>query len=145
MNKEYIQARIDDWEQRLNRLYSEIEAWYDQLPDVSPKQFLRGSVLQRDEEPMVEFDITPRMFPTCSIIYGKNRLSFVPNSLWIIGANGRVNVTTNSQGFALVDMGGANDLPSNWQIVTSKLRQTYRPFDQETFSNLLRHQSVEAA
>lgn len=145
MNREQVIARIDDWEERLNSLYGQIESWYRDLPASERNQILKGSVLQRDESPMKQFDIQPRMLPTLSVLCGKNRVSFVPSVLWIVGANGRVNATTNKQQFVLVDMGGAIGQPSDWQIVTSQLKHVHRPFDQSVFNDLVLRQLVEAA
>lgn len=145
MDKSYVVERIDDWEHRLNALYAQIEAWFNTLPPDPVREILAGSVLQRDEPLMRQFEVPPRLLPTRAILYGKNRLSFVPSALWVIGANGRVNITTNTQQFALVDLGGAMDLPSDWQIVTSKLKNVHRTFDQEVLNNLVLHQAIEAA
>ena len=146
MDSNQIIARIDDWEGRLKALYALIDEWFLDLPTPdSVKQLLPGTVLQLDEELMREFDVPPRMLPTRPVIYGKNRISFLPSALWIIGGNGRVNVTTNTQRFILVDRGGKNNQPSDWQVVTSRSRHEQRPFDQQVFNNLVLHQAIEAA
>src|SRR5437899_1142665 len=109
MDRNQVIARIEDWERRLDAFYERIDQWYEKLPPHSNQQLFKGSILQRDESPLKDFGIQPRMLPTRAIVYGENRVSFVPSVLWIVGANGRMNVTTNLHRFVLVDMGGAND------------------------------------
>lgn len=72
-------------------------------------------------------------------------MSFVPGPLWILGANGRVNVSTNRRQFVLVDLGGKDNAPSDWQIITSRMQLTYRPFDEEVFRSLVITQEIAAA
>ncbi|MCA9435843.1 MAG: hypothetical protein KC978_08675 [Candidatus Omnitrophica bacterium] len=145
MNKDQVVAQIEDWEKRLVELYNRIESWYNELPPNETKEFLSGSVLQRDEGPMRRVDVPPRMLPTRSVLYGKNRVSFVPSALWIVGANGRVNATTNRRQFSLIDVRENDEAPSDWQIVTSQLAQTHVPFTQEVFNDLIERQLIEAA
>lgn len=145
MTKEQVISRIDDWVHRLEGLYDLVETWFKALPEAPNKEPLEGSVLQRDEPLMRQFDVPPRMIPTRAFLYGKNRVSFVPSALWVIGANGRVNVTVGGQQYILVDMGGQQGQQSDWQIVTSRLGNVQRPFDQQVFNNLVLNQAIEAA
>lgn len=145
MDKDQVIARIEDWERRMEAFYALVDEWYRQLPSNPVQQLYPGTMLQLDEPLMRQFDVPPRMLPTRAVIYGKNRITFFPSALWIIGANGRINVTTNTQRFVLVDMGGANGQPSDWQIVTSQSRHEHRPFDQHIFNNLVLYQAIEAA
>ncbi|MCX7014090.1 MAG: hypothetical protein NTW86_16310 [Candidatus Sumerlaeota bacterium] len=144
MDRNYVIARIDEWENRLDGLYFLIDGWFQELPDPN-KQIFVGSVLQRDEPLMKQYDVPPRMLPTRAILCGKKRISFTPSTLWVIGADGRVNVATNEHQFALVDMRNAQDQPSDWRIVASRLRDLYLPFDQQAFLNLVLQEAVEAA
>lgn len=145
MDREQVIARIEDWERRLDALYAQIDDWYRELPPNSIMQSFSGSVLQLGEQLMKQYDVPPRMLSTRAIVYGKNRVSFSPSVLWTIGANGRVNVSTDARRFILVDVGGVDGQPSNWQIVSSQLRNEQRPFDQFVFNNLVLYQAIEAA
>jgi hypothetical protein len=144
MDKEHLISKIDDWEQRLRDLYSQIEEWYRQLPPNNVQDIFRGSMLQVDEPLMRQFEVPPRMLPTCALIYGRNRVSFVPSALWIVKGNGMVIVTTSTHRFFLIDMGKAGQ-SVDWQIETSQLRKAFRSFDRQTFNNLVFHQAIEAA
>lgn len=143
MTRELVVQRVGDWIARLNALYGQIEVWYELLPPARNRQLLRGSILQRDEALMQQFEITPQMIETRSIIYDRNRVSFVPSALWIVGANGRVNVTTADRQYPLVDFGGREGVPSDWRIVASQLNSIHIPFTEEVFQNLVLHQAVE--
>ncbi|MCX7046056.1 MAG: hypothetical protein NTX50_11300 [Candidatus Sumerlaeota bacterium] len=145
MDKNYVIARIDDWERRLSALHAQIEEWYQLLPPDPVQEIYSGSKLQLDEPLMRQYEVPPRMLPTRAIIYGRSRVSFAPGPLWIREANGQVFVTTSTHQFIVVDRGGDADQPSDWQIVTSQLRNSYRPFDQQVFDNLVQWQAIEAA
>ena len=88
---DYLIARVDNWILRLNNLYANIERWAG-----SDYQMHKSQVLQRPEELLSKYNIQLRNVPTLTILHCKNRIGFVPSALWVIGANGRVNVTTNS-------------------------------------------------
>jgi len=145
MHREQVIERVDDWEKRLNQLIDQLHEWHERLPDAEHKEFLRGEFLQVDEGILQEFGIPPRMLPHCAILHGRNRLSIVAGPLWIIGANGRVHATTNKRQFVLVDLGGKDGAPSDWQIVTSQMLATYRPFTEGVFQELVLQQGLQAA
>ncbi len=145
MGREQVIAQIDDWENRLKRLYAQIEKWFLELPPVQGQEILKGNVLQHDEPLMREFEVLPRMLPTRAVLYGRNRVSFVPSALWIANANGRVNITTNSGQYVLVDRGGKEGRPSDWAIISSTRRQSPVIFDQNAFESLVVHQALNQA
>ncbi len=144
MEKSDVERRIEEWEKRLEELYARVEDWFHQLPPAEPHQFLRGRTLQNEEELMRRFDVPSRMLPTCAVLYGRNRVSFVPSALWVIGANGRLNVTTNTRQFVLLDMASPGEA-ANWQVVVSRLEEIHRPFDQQVFEDLVVRQALEVA
>ncbi len=145
MDRSEVEERIEDWIGRLEGLYTQVEAWYRQLPPAGFQQFVHGQVLQNEEEVMRKFDVPPRMAPTCAVLYGRGRLSLAPSGLWVIGGNGRVNATTNTRQFVLLDMGGQEGAPSDWHVVTSRLESTTRKLDEKVFGSLVMHQVLEAA
>jgi len=145
LDREQVIARVDDWEQRLKGLVELLRAWCNNLPQDEQPSFLEGSLLQVSEEMLEEYDVPLRMLPHCAILYGRNRVSFVPGPLWILGANGRVNASTNKKQFVLVDTGGKDGARSDWQIVTSRMQATYRPFTENVFRDLVMKQELMAA
>jgi len=130
-----IIARIDDWIARLNQLFAQVEEWRQRLSYETDGHC--GEMLQRNEELMIKFDVPPRQVPVYTVIHKKKRLSFVPKGLWVIGANGRVNITTNKNLYILVDLEGRDGHPSKWVLVTPNAKQVHRDFDLNTFIELL--------
>ncbi|MCX7046203.1 MAG: hypothetical protein NTX50_12050 [Candidatus Sumerlaeota bacterium] len=134
MKKKEVENRIGDWLKRLNELYDRVDYWRQSLPQT---EVLPGQISQREEEPMRECKVKPRPVPTYTVLMGKKRLSFVPAALWILGANGRVNVSTNKGHYMLVDLKGENDAQSDWRIVTPNINKIHAPFNEKTFKQLL--------
>jgi hypothetical protein len=144
MDREQVIARMDNWQQRLENFVQMLRSWYERLPENAYKDFLQGSIIQVDEDILKTFDVPPRLLPNCAVLFGRHRVSFVPGPLWILGANGRIYASTSRRQFALVDLGG-DERSSDWQIITSTLQGTYRPFDEEIFRNLVLHEELAAA
>lgn len=130
-----VERRISDWVRRLAGLYDQLDGWIAGLPDVSAR---REGQTQLIEHPMKEAGVRPRTVPAWTALRGKKRVSFSPSSLWILGANGRVNVITNSGAHVLVDLGGVEGGPSDWRLVDTSRRNMHRPFDRAVLLELLR-------
>jgi hypothetical protein len=141
LDKETVEARIANWQIRLQSL-CEIVKGFAQKYDCPLEDILEGQVLQRLEQPMIQFQVQPKMLPTIAILKGMNRVSLVPSVLWILGADGRVNVSTNSHQYILVDTRKYEEAESDWRIATSKL-ETPRPFVFEVFKQLLETQELD--
>ena len=126
-----VAARIDDWVGRLNRLYDKLDEWLVSIPH---DRVRRATPKQPVEPTMRRANVPPRDVPTYTILRGTHRIAFVPSALWLPGANGRVNVTTNAKQHVLVDRGtGGNG--SKWQLVIDDVDRPLVPF---TRSQLLR-------
>jgi hypothetical protein len=129
---EYVVERISEWRQRLIRLFAEVKAW---LP--SDCQVRETEIEQRTEELMQRYGVRPVRLPTLAIFRGKRRVSLVPSGLWIIGADGRVNVTVNEGQYILVDRRADHRSASDWQIVLGPDRRETVPFTSEIVLQLL--------
>jgi hypothetical protein len=90
---------------------------------------------------MIQHKVDPIPLPTLEIIRGKKRVAFVPSALWIIGADGRINVTANASQFILVDRRNDREQPSRWEIVLGKNRLETVPFTKEVLLDFLGCQS----
>ena len=129
-DRDNVSLRIEEWRKRLSTLFAEIKSW---LPRDS--QIIEGEIAQRTEELMVRYGVTPKNLPTLAVLRGKHRISFVPSALWVIGADGRVNVTTNKTQLILVDQRLTQSSESQWKIV---LRQhDTQAFTKKVLLNLL--------
>jgi hypothetical protein len=130
-----VKDRVTDWVKRLDKLYAQLDVWVQGVPDVRVE---RNSVQQVIEPLMERFAVPPRDVPTYTVFVDKKyRIAFVPSVVWIVGANGRVNITTNVRQHSLVDVGGENGAPSRWHLVGHDWDKPLIPFDHEAFLKLL--------
>lgn len=129
---EYIEQRVQDWYDRLRRLFAEVEAW----APIS-WQRLHGQVMQREEELIRRYSITPRELPTLTFLRDTHRVAFVPSALWIVGADGRVNVTVDAKQHILVDRRLTPGATSDWQIVLGERSNQTQAFTRDVFLSLL--------
>ncbi|MBI2723344.1 MAG: hypothetical protein HYX39_14315 [Bacteroidetes bacterium] len=122
MDKEHIQRRVEDWETRIRNLYSEVQTWIQNQPNFTAQE---GSPTIMDEEMMRDFEVPAKKIPTVDILSdGKIKLSFKPKGLWIMGANGRVDVLSlNNGGLLLIDKAESFQ-PPQWYIVDNTRQQT---------------------
>ena len=133
ITKPYVENRISDWTGRLNALFDEVESWVSD----SKITIKRSEITQRNEDLMSRFDVAPRMVPTLSLFKDKHRIAFVSSALWVIGADGRVNITTNDCQYILVDMRKDHDTVSDWRVVDPDIRRNTRKFNKTRFRGLL--------
>jgi len=128
----YVEQRLQDWTDRLQRLFAEVAEW------VPPSwQILHGDVIQRHEELMRRYGISPREVPTFTILKNGHRIAFVPSALWIIGADGRVNVTVDATQYILADRRAIASVASQWEIVLGERRNQTVPFTRHVFLSLI--------
>jgi hypothetical protein len=86
---------------------------------------------------MKRYGIEPRQLPTRAFFHENIRCAFVPSSIWVVAAMGRVNVTTNFQQHKLVDIRKEVRAPSEWHIASPDLNVDIQPFTREVFGNLV--------
>lgn len=56
--------------------------------------------------------------------------------LWVIGANGRIDILTKSGAYILVDV-GEKEGPSNWKVYAPKNRKKGVDFDNKFIAELI--------
>jgi hypothetical protein len=139
IDHDYVLFRINNWEERLSYLYSDIERWANEVGRVEIKKI---DVLQAIEELMQQFDVEPRKLSAIAVSFNKNRTSFVPMGLWVVGSNGRVNIKTNKNHYILVDMGEESSVPSQWTVVNPSKRNQKISFDKSTLTKLLNDEDI---
>ena len=133
-----VKERVANWIQRLTALFDQLENWAAAVPDA---RVARDHMPQQIEEMLARFSVSVRAIPTLTVFVDKKyRVAFVPSALWITGANGRVNVTTNFRQYALLDLAEQGQ-PSDWQLLVAGTRTHFKPFDQAVFSKLLSERS----
>ena len=100
VDKGHIQRRVDDWLHRLTALYAEISIWADQNGwSHTPRR-----PVSMHEELMQRAGLPARDQPSLILTPPKGeRIWFKPKGLWVIGANGRIDIYTTTDLLLLVD------------------------------------------
>ena len=123
---EYVEKRIDDWEQRLTNLYLIIRYW---LPDGWAAT--DGEPVAMYEKIMESAGVEQRNIHTLKIFnQAGDKINFAPKALWVIGANGRVDVKYNGQRYFICDYAD-NFEPPDWQVVNASNWRDVQPLSQE--------------
>lgn len=134
MDKDYIVKRILDWKKRVNNLYKESKNWIKERPELS---ITLGNPTPMFEELMQSFQIKPTEVDTADILKEKKIvLSFKPKGLWMIGANGRVDIISRVGNFNLIDKADQFEKP-NWHIFSPTDRQNGKPFNKAELFKLI--------
>jgi hypothetical protein len=133
-----IERSANDWIERLHKLRSDMEAWL-QVPDLVQLDIVDQAPVAMSEELMRRFGVQPKMMPTFEIRAGKQRvMRFRPKGLWIIGANGRVDLITRAAAPILVDQSEPLSKLRNWQLYDPSNHGRSAPLTPETFRDLIR-------
>lgn len=128
--------RVADWEERLATFFSQIAAWIVERPSLSVDQTRSVTM---SEELMRNYAVPDRELPILDVLEnGEAAASFVPRALWIIGADGRVDLITRSGTDILVY--DAEGSPPGWKLADRNRRTQLSNFDRPTFFALLEAQ-----
>jgi len=148
LDKQYVEARIADFERRVRELFKTVSGFFERLPGREALGIYEGTIWHDPEPPMKEFGVGRVLLPTLNICPREGSatpptcLGFTPANIWVIGAYGRVNATTLKNNFILMDLALGEGLPSRWCIVTSRLRQVHDDFTFDIFRSLVEHQRL---
>ena len=134
IDKSHIQQRVEDWKKRIEDLYAFVENELSQLPGVSIK---KDRYVQMYEELMVKFDVEAQSIIILDVYKNGNlALSFKPVGLWVIGANGRIDILTSKGSYILVDRAEHGD-NSQWVIYSPKNRRSGETLTSEIILKLM--------
>ena len=133
INAEHINKRIIDWKKRISDLYSDISLWLEN----SEYTVRKGHNLIMFEELMFQFNIPATEIETLDILRGRVFvMSIKPKGLWIIGANGRIDLTSITKNVILVDTANQFEKPK-WKLYEANKTKGIE-FNSEALFNLLR-------
>ena len=131
IDRAHIERRIDDWVRRIENLYSDVRSW---LPEGWAASGRYDVVMHEDL--MRNFGITARRLP--SLLLDNKSISFrlEPRGLWIIGANGRLDLFSSQGHYVIVDRAEFYADPQ-WMIskLTDQLNQD--PFTRQILMAIL--------
>lgn len=124
LTPQHVQQRVDDWGERIESLYRNVESW---LPNGWTAR--RGAPVLMHEELMRKAGIPRRDLPTLELLQdGIVRIKLRPYGLWIIGTNGRVDLFKGQEHFFLLDHAGMFER-ADWHVAASTARRDSKPFD----------------
>ena len=127
LTKADVERRVEDWLQRLERLYRGIAQWADERG----WSVDRAQTVEIHEELMRRFAVPARRQPVLRIEDGHSGYAlFKPKGLWVIGANGRVDLFTSRGVYILVDFADHFAEP-NWMIISPNQTFAQTPFRPE--------------
>jgi len=89
------------------------------------------------EELMRRLNVPARDLPVLDLSYqGKSSARIEPRGLWIIGANGRLDLLVGSRHYVIIDSAENLEAPQ-WQIAPLSKRQEMQALNRETFISVL--------
>jgi hypothetical protein len=138
--------RLKDWARRIDGLYDFLERTLgDRLV------FDRSGEHRSQEELVQRAAVPPEQVPPVKILTIKNpdgtlRAIVQPRGLWVIGANGRLDLrivgpgNTSRSPYILIDRSRPmSGQPGTWYIVDPADRTTQRPLTEEVVRNVIQH------
>ena len=128
----HVEARIENWEHRIADLYALVGAWLPAGWTAASHRSVRML-----EEPMREVGLPPRDLPVLDLLEGdKIAATIEPRGLWIVGANGRLDLSRDASHYLITDAAG-NFEPPRWTITSVTDRRRRTPFDRTSLRDVL--------
>ena len=132
VTKEFVEASVQDWKNRLGDLFQEVRAWAVErgwrVDD--------GGTVGMHEELMQKFDVPATKQPILRLDREHGYALFMPRCPWVIGANGRVDLYTSKGTFIIVDLAeGGSAL--RWTIFRYSQNRDGDLFAPEMIANLV--------
>ena len=132
IDRSYVERRVDDWEARVSGLYDDVTAW---LPDGWTSRRSRTTAMH--EGLMRRFDLAERRIPILDFVNDSTeRGRLEPRGLWIIGANGRLDLMLARRHYLIVDQSDSFERP-DWRLSELHNRLNDRPFTQSSLLMIL--------
>lgn len=124
LTREHVIRRVEDWSLRVEALYELVTGW---LPPGWTAR--RGRIVRMEEELMREFGVPARDVPILELWRnGTCEAILEPRGLWIIGANGRVDLVRGEAHYIITDVAENFD-PPKWRIAPFSSRRELEPLD----------------
>jgi hypothetical protein len=132
LSQAHVEERLADWDRRIRDLYDQIGTWL-------PKDWTVASTRRTGmhEEPMREVGLPPRELPILDVFKGPERVATIePRVLWIIGANGRLDLRKDASHFLIFDFAKLFEQP-RWEVTRFDDRRHQVAFNAASFRNIL--------
>ena len=132
IDREHVARRVDDWVDRINALYDQIEAW---LPPGWTAD--RAGKISMQEPLMQKFNIRPRDLPVLRLsFHGSPAAHIEPEDLWIVGTNGRLVLVNRGEHYIIIDR-AENFEPPQWHIAPLADRSKGQKLGPDTLRSVL--------
>jgi hypothetical protein len=129
---DYVRRRVDDWGQRIDDLYANVESW---LP--AGWRAERRRIVHMNEEMMRKFGVPGRDLPVLDLVHSGAPEAYIePRGLWIIGANGRIDLIRRPRHYVIVDSAKGFRTPK-WRIALLSERRNQKPFGKASLRSIL--------
>jgi hypothetical protein len=132
VTKELVEERVQDWKNRLHALFLEIAAW-------ARKNQWRvddSGHVSMYEELMQKFNVPATTQPTLRLDGDRGYALFKPKGLWVIGANGRIDLYTSKGTFIIVDL-AERETSARWTIFRASQKREGDLFSPEMIAKLV--------
>jgi hypothetical protein len=128
---EYVTRRVDDWLRRLKNLFEQIKSWAATNGWTAEE----GAPIPMHEELMERLGVSEREQPSLSIRHAEGAEIWIkPKGLWVIGANGRVDIYSRKGVFTLVDV--AETFHSPQWVLHRVGKRDGQPFDPKQLQDM---------
>lgn len=128
IDRSYVERRLDDWRARVGALYADIAGWLP--PELSLAEGVKVPIL---EDLMSRFEVPQQAIPSKVLLKRGTLVGRIePRGLWIVGANGRVDLILPDHHSIIVDRAQSFDLPE-WVIMPLRDRLDRKPLSIATF------------
>jgi hypothetical protein len=135
IDKACIEERVKEWKRRLESLYAFVEEPLAALKGVRCEKKRQVTMY---EELMQNFDVNSQQLPILDIYRNETLIvSFKSIGLWVIGANGRIDILTEKGAYILVDKAKFGQ-PAEWNVFSPQNRRSGSPFDSSFILELVR-------
>lgn len=131
IDQNHVMRRVDDWADRVSALYADICRW---LP--AGWTAWKSDSVRMHEPLMQKFNLPARDIPVLELASGERSARLEPRGLWIIGANGRLDLFAGTRHYMIVDT-AENLQPPQWQIAPFSDRRLLTPLNSSTFGAAL--------
>jgi hypothetical protein len=123
---DYVRKCVDDWLQRLNDLFNKVKDWAAANGWAAED----GAPIPMYEEMMERFGVPEHKQPTLSVRSATGQQIWIkPKGLWVIGANGRVDIYSPKGAYTLVDVGDRPQGGPKWvlHLIGDRKGQLFNP------------------
>ncbi|MCA9814147.1 MAG: hypothetical protein KC652_03465 [Cyanobacteria bacterium HKST-UBA01] len=131
-----VSERVRDWIQRLEKLQETVTTWVCNS-GIEGLTVERAEPCPMQEELMVNHNVQTAEMPSFRVLRNRSQVAlFRPKALWVVGANGRVDIVTQKGAPMLVDTSEPMTPKSHWKLYpTGKFSPV--EFTQEEFFKLI--------